>query len=147
MRGVYEDRYTPFAVCDPQLRYNATTAPRVFTRFGVYAGLTCVRRSLVPTLLLDGRISSGHKRAHGKMHYGRRCGFRGEVRGKLELCARGHSCTTQTPTTNEYTYARACRHPGGFCLGEGCARTKGPVGARPASLAQCQTGVHVSEIG
>ena len=47
---------------------------------------------------------------------------------------------------NEYTYARVYRHPGEFCLDGGYARTKGLVGARPASLAQCQKGVRVSEI-
>ena len=70
----------------------------MLARVSVCAGSTYVnRRSCIPTLLLNSRIPSGYKRAHGQMYDSWRRGFRRGVRGELELCARGHSCSTRHP--------------------------------------------------
>jgi hypothetical protein len=52
-------------------------------------GLVCIgARSRHPTLLLQRRVFSGHKRAYGEMHDRRRCGFRRGIRWELEVCTR-----------------------------------------------------------
>jgi hypothetical protein len=52
-------------------------------------GLICIgARSRHPTLLLQRRVFSGHKRAYGEMHDRGRCGFRRGIRWELELCTR-----------------------------------------------------------